>query len=362
MRPRVLFRTHYQIDEPGYIGLILRSCSLPTKGTYPEAVAEKFAKVVRDLGQPINRAAGTYAVDLARGLGVLNEQCSWTEKGHLVNLLSQGKDRQLQEQLEFDDRERFVYFRLFLDADGAVLRFIGQKALEHGQLPYDECTWNTLVREMFLQIYSDYLLVTGDTLDRASLRKDIERLRASEYKGNTGPHKAFIHLQTLCRVGLLERADSAGMRRYRLPQSPDRDSLAIARLIREVPSVTALERTAKNRSWIELAARVFSLSSLRYAGVERGPKEDLASHQIADLYLQVMRTGIPLCPLSTLLEAVQIEMLVQSSILMTFEDLLEHLKGLQKRFPRGVRLHVDRQGRPAYLRMSEAVVSAMLGR
>jgi len=332
------------------------------EGTYDEIIAEKFTREICRRGKRFNIAAGMYAVDLAKGLGVLNEHGCWTEKGHLLSLLTKDKTGELDRQFELDDKEKLVYFRLFLEADGAAFAFIGQRALEHGQLPYEGCTWNSFTCEMFKAIYSEYLPVTNNTADRVSLRSEIERLGKCGYKGKTGAHKAFIHLQTLYRLGLLERIDVGGGRIYRPPQSPDLNNLGITRLLCEIREVRELEKSIKDKKWPELVARAFNFSTNSYDDLKYCAGRGQLSVLLARTYLQIMHTGIPLCPLTALVETTQVEMLVQHSVLITLKNILHHLDTLRKDHPKSVRFHVDRQGRPAYLLLSESAVSALSGR
>ena len=362
MQPRVLFRTHYQVDEPEFVGILIRKCCSPVEGAYDEIIAEKFTREIRRRGKRFNIAAGKYAVDLAKGLGVLNEHGCWTEKGHLLSLLTKDKTGELDRQFELNDREKLAYFRLFLEADGAAFAFIGQRTLERGQLPYEGCTWNSLTCEMFKEIYLEYLPITNITADRVSLRNEIERLRKCEYRGNTGAHKAFIHLQTLHRLGLLERIDVGGGRTYQLPKSSDLNNLGIVRLLSEINEVQKLEKIIKEKKWPELAVRIFDFSPNWSGDLKYGAEHERLSVVLARVYLQIMSTGIPLCPLTTLIDTTQVEMLSQHSVLITLKNILNHLDMLRKDYPKSVRFHVDRQGRPAYLLLSESAVSALSGR
>ena len=90
MQPRILYRTHYQVDEPAMMSFIIRHCTSAVESNYSERVAERLSRYVSNRGRGLNVAAAGYAVDLARDLGVLSENNSWTDKGHLIALNRQG--------------------------------------------------------------------------------------------------------------------------------------------------------------------------------------------------------------------------------------------------------------------------------
>src|SRR5437879_5598042 len=111
MDPRLLYRTHYQVDEPAIIELLIKSCTSAVRSGYDEAIAEKLAKEIRKRKKLFNVAAAAYALDLARGLGTVNEQNVWSDKGHLVNLLAEVSQGPWDQQLELTPMERLLHFR-----------------------------------------------------------------------------------------------------------------------------------------------------------------------------------------------------------------------------------------------------------
>ena len=152
MEPRILYRTHYQADEPALVTFIVRHCTSAVESNYSERVAERLSRYVSSRGRGLNVAAAGYAVDLAQDLGVLSENNSWTAKGHLVALIAKAECGDLEGDLALDEQERFLYFRLFLDADGALLLFLARAAMVAGSLPAPKGRWNGLARAMFLQL------------------------------------------------------------------------------------------------------------------------------------------------------------------------------------------------------------------
>ncbi len=350
MRPRLVFRTHFQVDEPAYMGLLVKCCTSPVQSTYRETIAQKLAREITNRrGKSFNEDAGDYAVDLAGSLGLITDNYTWTEKGQLVDLVAEIR-ADWDSQLALTFSEKLLYFRIFLEADGAALVFLGHRLVEAGGLGHSDTTWNSLATEMFVQVFSAYLKISNNTADRVSLRSEIDRIKANQYRGNTGPHKIFVHLQTLCRLGLLERASLSGPRVYRLPSTDGRSPHGLEVFLQEVPDIIALEEVIKNEKWIETAARVFNV----------GCTPITSSHDllpaIARVYRRIAKTGVPICPLSALVESMQIEFLALHCQLLSRGTAMEAIEAVQKGDPKDARLHVDRRGRPAFLKLSDDLV------
>lgn len=352
MQPRILFRTHYQVDEPALMELLVKSCTSPVRSAYDESVSEKLTREVRARGKDFNVAAAAYALDLGRGLLLLNEQNAWTEKGHLVSLVADIPEGPWDVQTELNGRERLLHFRLFLEADGAVLLFLARYLLAQGRVPSADADWNRLAQEVFVEAYTQYFRITGTTADRVSLRTQIDRIRHSGYTGKSGCHKLFIHLQTLYRLGLLDRSASGLTRRYELPEESGGSGLRL--LSEAIPDLHALERVIQEHSWAELATKVFKI---RAAAAHATP--DALLCLVAPRYQQVMATGVPLCSLATLIEAVQIELLVQRSELLPYGSALQLLQEARAQHPGDVRFHVDRRGIPAFVKLADRLLASV---
>lgn len=354
MRPRLIYRTHFQVAEPAYLEILVKTCTSPVQGTYVERIAEKLSRRITTLGRTqdnprfgLNVPAAAFAVDLARGLSIITSTNTWTDKGHLVALVATVGHQTLEEELCLDPSERLLHFRLFLDGDGAALMYIARQAVTGGAVKGQESDWNKFARAMFLSVYQEYLSQTSDTADRLSLRKELDRLRSKPFSGKTGCHKSFIHLQTLYRLGLLDRTDSGGQREY-TPSELGRTGLPA--LLKEVPSYQALEHVAETSNWARIAAAVLHPGHSK----ARIPSGEILS-LVVSFYRRICSTGVPLCSLTTVVDAVQIHLLAARGQLIERKTVLDALTDEQKKRPRDVRFHVDRKGRPAFLKLSEAV-------
>jgi len=68
-----------------------------------------------------------------------------------------------------------------------------------------------------------------------------------------------------------------------------------------------------------------------------------------------MDTGVSLCPLSTLIEAIQIQRISKGQKIIGYADTFLLLRDAERKHPRKVNFHVDRAGRPAFLALAGAV-------
>jgi len=346
MDPRVVFRTHYQVDEPAYMELLIRICTSPVRSSYREVVAQRLAgEISHRRKKSFNEDAAAYAVDLGKDLEVINENLTWTEKGHLIDLIGETPDIDWEEQLRLSLSEKLLHFRLFLEGDGAALMFLSRRLLETGVLDNSETSWNSLASEMFSEIFSNYLAITNNTQDRVTLRRKIQQQEA-KYAGHSGSHKLFIHLQTLYRLGLIDRPSPGGSRVYKIPSRLPQVKLGLEILIEEIRDVFQLEKVIRNHQWTEVAAKVFQIQSLDVT------EEELDIATLVSFYKRVIGTGVPLCPLSTLINASQIELLSQHVGLLRYETAMKSIQRFQKTHPKSVRFHVDRRGQPAFLKLS----------
>ena len=348
MEPRILSRTHYQVDEPAFAEVIVSRCTSPVASTYDDSVAERLAQDIRARGKSFNIAAARYGVDLAHNLSVVSANNVWGDNGHLVNLVARLGDRQWNDELSLTINEKLLHFRLFLEADGAALIFLANLLISVRQLPAKGADWNNLATNMFVRTYSDYLAVTNPTADRVSLRSKIDRLRSRGYSGKSGSHKLFLHLQTLHRLGFVDRVVVSNGRQYRVS---DEGEARLKRLVAAIPDVRTLEQVVREHRYIELASCVYQL------GIEqKGLDPSDALRELLPSYRKIVATGIAICPLAPVIEATQILLLTKSSHLVRYTEFVNLLREAQTLHLRDVRFHQDRRGNPAFLKISDSLI------
>jgi hypothetical protein len=57
VQPRLVFRTHYQVDEPAYLSVLVLHATSPVRSDYSERVAQTLATYLQKQGTSFNIAA-----------------------------------------------------------------------------------------------------------------------------------------------------------------------------------------------------------------------------------------------------------------------------------------------------------------
>ena len=348
MHPRIVSRTHYQVDEPAYLTVLCKRCVSASQTAYPESVADKLTDELRSRGKEFNPAAGRYAVDLAKALGLITNNHVLSPTGQLVNLVADLKDGGWDQQLSLSTLERLLYFRVFLEEDGAAFVYLISRVIQDGQLPNEGTNWNSIATDMFTNAYTTYLELTNNTADRVALRNQRDRMIERGYSGKSGAHQMFLHVQTLFRLGLLDRVEAGVGRVYCVPTVVGHDSLKT--FAAAVPDIPTLEKIFQRNQWADVAAATFNIQS-------SCTDLDVIS-LLAPYYDRLTASGVPLCSLNTLIEAVQIELLGDKSTLLTYDNAMSLIHKAQKASPKAIRFHVDRRGTPAFLKLSNDIVGS----
>lgn len=341
MPVRVLTRTHYQVDEPAFVRQLVLRCTSPTRSEYPERVAQRLDDHMKAAGREFNLPAAKYCVDLAKGLGLLTDNNVWTDHAQTLHFLSAASiSTGTAFELELSKPERIFFFRLFLEYDGAALLFFAHLLRRERTISQD---WNVLANEMMVFIYDAYLEVVTDIAERSRLRHSLEKRVKTPYGGKSGSHQCFVHLQSLMRMGLLER--SSAKREYVAPAVEP----SLQGLLAKAPDVRSLDRAVTTGQWPEITAAVFGAR-----GPSRVSDRDTIMARCRAIYARVMSTGVTLCSLRTLTETIQTEDLAEGSTATETTDILNVLREAQAVDPKRVRFHVDRIGRPAFVTFDAA--------
>ena len=157
-------------------------------------------------------------------------------------------------------------------------------------------------------------------------------------------------------IHLASRLPSGHGRLYGTPEAAAGADSPLVRFCTEIPDVIALERLIQKNLWPEVAARVYSVKHPLAMG-DRGEGADAMLPLVVQHYRRVMHSGMPICPIPAVIEATQIELLVEASRLLTFDVAMRRLSLLQKSRPKDVRFHVDRHGKPAFLKLSDDIIA-----
>ena len=324
---------------------VVRACTSPVRSAIRDNVARKLAGPT-PFGR-LNLAAAAYAVDLAKSLGLLqNKNLVWTNLGQLLNLIYDADPPTSDGALS--DRKIYFFLRAFLEFDGAAFIHFAKRIEEEGRIP-SGCSgerWPEIAQRLFRETYAEYLTLATDPKDRVRIRQLDERRRAKPFKGNSGRHQCFVHLNALYRLGLIASASSDDRSYTQVP--PDRGaSSPTAKLLRLLPDAAELERSVSAGRLYHVVGEL-SGRDLR----QHDFHSDAFAEMVRHLYDRIISTGISLCSLQTLTEAIQIESLVLGNRPPHAQEILNQLRSMQRESPRAIRFHVDVYGRPAYLKIS----------
>jgi hypothetical protein len=294
---------------------------------------------LKAVGRDFNLPAAKYCVDLAKALHLLTENGFWTWSAHVLQLLPAGREEEGSFHSELSIEERLFWFRVFLEDDGAALLFLASKILRVGRLLQEGTDWNDVANEMMDYIYTSYLTVLEDIRERAETRQLLEKRKHRPYRGKSGAHQCFVHLNTMARIGLLI---SNGREYHKGPNG------ILDRFVNAVPDIRALEAVISKRNWPSIASSVFSGDLSR----EEGWSSREILEQASEFYARVMKTGVSLCSLSTVIETIQLGQLAQTLKPISYEECILIFRQEQARNPKKIRFHVDRIGRPAFIAIS----------
>lgn len=322
------------------VAVVVRSCTSPVQSDFRDNVSRKLVRSRLS----INPAAARYAVDLTRSLGLLHENLVWTNLGHLLAVVY-GHER-LDGTPTLSNIQRYFFLRIFLEFDGAAFIYFAKRVEEDGRVPREGERWVDVAQSLFCDTYNDYLRLATNPEDRIRIRHLADRRRERPFDGNSGRHQCFLHLNTLERLGLIAKL-TGNDRVYTKVPSIDAGLSPTAKLLSVVPSALELERAVSAGFLYDLVSHIFGCVS----------QEDVLPQQWFDatvrrIYRQIVSTGVNLCSLQTLTEALQIEALSLGHRPLHSQDLLNQVRLMQRDAPREIRFHVDVFGRPAFLKIS----------
>ena len=350
---RLLGRTHYQVLEPALLRLLIQTCTSPVNSAFRDQVARRLSSSHRDVQQMtqigphknLNLGAAGYAVDLAKALRLVHPNLVWTNLGHLLNLVAGCRTTESWRKL--NDAERVVFFRLFLEYDGAALIFFAKKIEEQSVVPDRGESWTKIAQTLFQNTYEEYLKFLADTKSRVRLRQLLEKRRRHPFHGKSGAHQSWLHIHALHRLHLVEQVEAGSARIYRRKSQTGRTQTPTQRLIGAIPDLMALERVVDADMCYEVVAEV-----LGYVDSGQDVLDKEFVDKVRSIYDNVMATGIVICPVQTLTEAIQVQSVIEHRKPPRAQSILARFKKMQRDSPRDIRFHVDRSGFPAYIKMA----------
>ena len=368
---------HYAGSRPGLFSALVKSCTHPTSSAYLDSVAEKLLQQFKGvplvtLAQPgkaagrlnsqlqgsvikLNPAAAKSVVQMAVKLGLLNENFFWSWKGHAINIICEKEKIQSESFLELDFAERIAYLKYYLEADGAMLLTLGEQILENpAGISTKDLFEKPFVDGAFPKIVRSYLELTGDLGRRTELRHKLGKYEAQSYDSYTRRHKILPRLIPLEDLGLLVREMTSEGETFLPLKRGAKIPLKI--LVGDLRNIETMEQRFARGEYFAIIANTLC-DNVKVLSLDE--HETLLSKEVAYVYVKLQDTGAAVYSLDAIGDVACTRLLANCAILASPEQVVELLQRLQKDRPYDVRFHVDRQGRPAYLILSENLLKEM---
>lgn len=370
---------HYAGSRPGLFSALLKSCTHPTKAGSLDSVAAKLLDQFKEvplvmlaqLGEAgtksrtsgqgskitLNLAGARSVVLMAVKLGLLNESFFWTWRGHTINIICEKEESQNSSFLELELAERIAYLKYYLEADGAMLLTLGEQILENpAGITTQDLFEKPFVDVAFRKIYLSYLELTGNLGARTILRQKLSKLEGQAYDSYTRRHKILPRLLPLEDFGLLARDITKNGETF-LPLKQD-TKIPLQILVTNLGSIEKMEQRFTDGEYFKIIANSL-LNNINNLLLD--DHKSTVYQEIAYTYVRLQNTGIAVYPLHTIEDVVCIRLLANHAILARQDQVVESLQLLQKDQPHDIRFHVDRQGRPAYIVISDNLLQEIAG-
>jgi hypothetical protein len=368
---------HYAGSRPGLFTALIKLCTHPTSSAYLDSVSQKLLQYFKGvplvklgyLGKSttksnsrsagsvikLNPAGARSVVQMAVKLGFLNDNFFWSWKGHAINILSKKAGTQVDSFLELDLAERIAYLKFYLEADGAMILTISEQLLQYPDgVSLRDLVQNPFVDDAFRAITKSYLELTSNLGFRTRLRHELLRLEGQSYKDTTRKHKLLPRLIPLEDFGLLARTIT-DEEEILIPTKIN-DRVPLRTLASELGNIKLMEFRFAADEYYTIIAKVLC-SNARQLSLES--HKDILAKEVVKAYTALRGTSVAVYALNTVINVVCVELLASHALVSSPQQVLEFLQQLQKDRPYDVHFHVDRQGRPAYLMLSENLLKEM---
>jgi hypothetical protein len=285
---------------------------------------------------------------MARDFGFLTENWFWTWRGHVINtIVSDLQKPDTNAFLNLEPVERIMYFKYYLEADGAALLLLAEKLLQTGCLSWSDFVKTPIVEQLFLEIWQEYLDMTSDLRERITIRKHLSALARKGYDEDTRPHKVAPRLGAFTDFGLIEHR-LVDTEKIFAPLQTEAGS-PLAALVTELKNIRTMEEQFDREEYFAVVAKVFDLGHRQYDTTV----EQLLGQEILRAYAATRDQVVNLAPIKAITDIVTARLLAEHDILIGQSIITQYLDNLSSHHPYDVRFHVDRQGRRAYLVISD---------
>lgn len=337
MRPRVLLRTHYQVDEPRLILSVAVNCASPTEAKHEDSISACLVRWARShphpFSHPFSLPAANYAIGNARALELVNDSHRVTATGLSFCYLA-AHEAGATDPFALSASEQRLYLRQYLVASGAFVLQFGGWLVRQGATTDRHLRDSNITEELMRAVMDEYLALATEVRDRTAIRKERDRLKQTDYRSSTKRHKRYPLITSMKRLGLvIEDGETI------LPAPDGR----LATLVERIPNAASLERLIRGDSLESLLHGIYRNESSFQA---REP-----SKAIVNAYRFAMSKGLQACPLIFLNDL--------AFAFLFSVDVMSLLDRIHKSKPSELRFHVDRRGRRAFVLASDDALAAL---
>ena len=350
MVPRLLLKTHAQVRHPGIFSILIDHCTSPVSASHADRVSNCLAEVLgRSSGS--FKAASSFAVLMAQGLGFLTRNMTWGANGLVINTVLHKCGKTKEEDIAvfltppYSLYERIAYLRYYLEADGALLWAIMKRVHETREL--STRVLGVGMRDLFLHLNEEYLnLLELEPRNRGRVRQEIARLGKQAYNTGTIPHKLWPHAQPLVDLGLLSLHEVQGESFLRSTFTPNGPTASL--LVEDLGSLEVLERTFSDDVFFGIIARQFFGSWSHYDELAH---EHMVSAALQEGYSLMKNESTGLAPVEALCDWVCIELLAACQVVCERDQVRQYLRRIYREHSGALRFEVDFHGRPAFIEL-----------
>jgi len=313
-------------------------------------VAAALVQWGRANGYAVSLPAAAYAIANARHLNLLDRSNRWTSLGlafgcmeHLANA---GQALERRELTVFQQR---LYAKQYVETAGALLIKFGQWLLNVGETTEDAIRDDALIEKLFINVLDEYLEMSVDIRDRTQIRRERDRMKAVRYSSITQRHKRRPLLTTMRRLGLLE-CELCDTHNARI--RPDRSGRLRA-LIAAIPDARTLEEVVNEGTLVDDLHPLYAITPAAIAS-------RAAPQLILEAYVYAADQGLHACPLEYIDGLIYAYGVHEGAarIAGTAERVLEIVR---RSASSAVRFHVNRQGRRAFVVISDSGLASIMG-
>jgi len=353
MEIRLQLKTHYQISKPGIFSVLLLECTSPIKCSYPEVISKKLAGIDFET-IALNKESAKFAVAMAQSFGFITQNMFWDWKGRAIVLILDITPRKKPaEYLKLTSEEEILYFKYYLEADGAAILEICKLFEKIGQISRKNLLSNDFIDQIFINIWGTYKLLTSDLRQKVYLKDNIQKLKSRPYTFKTRIHKALTHIESLVEFGFFDRIENKNeiifVPRYK------NGKLTIKRLINELETVEKMEKRFSKFEHFEIIKNIHCLDAKSF---DPEIHSNLLWNEIIKTYKKAFTEPSKMASISILSDVISTKFLSSNKILIKKPDIENELISLKSKYPHDINFHVDKAGKKAYVVFSEKLCNS----